>query len=40
MRDGQRVEDVGIDGVVIDVDPIHFLPDLFERRFLAQAGQV
>ena len=39
-RDGQAVEDLGVDGVVLQVDEVHLFSDLLQGRLGAKRGQI
>ena len=38
--DGETVQDLGVDALVLEVDEIHLLPDLLERGLGAQGSEV
>ena len=40
LRDGHRVEDLGVDLVVVQVDDVHLLADALHRALSAQRGDV
>merc|ERR1719399_1436284 len=40
LRDGHRVENLGVDLVVVEVDDVHLLADALHRRLRAKRGEV
>ena len=40
VRDGERVEHFGVDALLLEVDEVHLLADLLQRRLRAQRGQI